>query len=86
MGHDLWKLFEPRGRYVVQQSFKSLSDTFEKGEVLTFDAYAQSIYHDMLGYFFTDERGRERRWDFPWAQFDQMKANLHLWFMPEEPA
>lgn len=79
-----WSLFEPGRTYVTRSAFKSFFDTFKKGEQLVFVRSALSVYDNALGYFFKDERGRDRRWDISWDDYDAVRTRLDHWFVPVE--
>jgi hypothetical protein len=49
--------------YAITRDAKAFRDTFNAGERLTFVDAAFSVYHGMTGYFFKDEKGRDRAFD-----------------------
>ncbi len=64
-------------RYRVRRSFEALRDTFQGGEVLTYERDAYSRYDGLTGYFFSQPGSdRLRAWDISddqdletWRQF-----------------
>jgi hypothetical protein len=55
--------FEIGREYRVTQSIRSLRDSFDAGEVVTFIRAGYSVYFSMTGYFFTDINGTIRAFD-----------------------
>lgn len=55
--------FEIGQRYRVKESIKSLRDSFDAGEALTFVRAGYSVYHSITGYFFMDAGGTIRALD-----------------------
>jgi hypothetical protein len=55
--------FEIGRRYRVTKPVRSLRDSFEIGEALTFFRAGYSVYHSITGYFFKDAGGTIRAFD-----------------------